>query len=188
MCKIIDPKDSLVFKEYLYLRWLLLRRPLGGKRGTEVDGLEEQSFHRAMIDKNNNVAVGLSSYLRINPIEGVIEVGHIHYSPLIQKKRIGTEAMYLMMKRVFDELGYRRYEWKCDSLNKASCKAAKRIGFNFEGILKQATIYKGRNRNTAWFAIIDKDWPKVKSSFENWLDDNNFNKDGSQKVSLKTLM
>ena len=144
-------------------------------------------FH-TIIDKTNNKPIGMASYLRINPKDGVIEVGHIHYSPLMQRQLIGTEAMYLMMKRVFDELGYRRYEWKCDSLNKRSCESALRFGFKFEGIFKQLTIYKGRNRDTAWFAIIDKDWPRVKQNYERWLDESNFNDDGRQKLSLRKLM
>ena len=144
-------------------------------------------FH-SIIDKNNKKSVGMASYLRINSKDGVIEVGHIHYSPLMQKKPIGTEAMYLMMKRVFDELKYRRYEWKCNALNTKSCDAARRLGFKFEGIFKQHMITKRHNRDTAWFSILDKDWLSLKSKFEKWLDRNNFNKDGSQKVSLNSLM
>ena len=144
-------------------------------------------FH-TIIDRNNNKPVGMASYLRINPNDGVIEVGHIHYSTLMKKKIIGTEVMYLMMKRVFDELEYRRYEWKCNALNTRSCDAAHRLGFKFEGIFKQHMISKGHNRDTAWFAILDKDWPQVKTNFEKWLDKNNFNEDGIQKVSLSSLM
>ena len=144
-------------------------------------------FH-TIIDRNNNKPVGMASYLRINTNSGVIEVGHIHYSTLIQKKPIGTEVMYLMMKRIFDELKYRRYEWKCNALNIRSCNAARRLGFKFEGTFKQHMISKSRNRDSAWFAIIDKDWPRVKANFEKWLDKNNFNEDGSQKISLSSLM
>ena len=144
-------------------------------------------FH-AIIDRNNNKPIGMVSYLRINNKDGVIEVGHIHYSILMQKKTIGTEVMYLMMKRVFDELKYRRYEWKCNALNIRSCESALRLGFKFEGISKQHVISKNRNRDTSWFAIIDKDWPRVKENFKKWLDKNNFNEDGIQKVSLSSLM
>ena len=133
-----------------------------------------------IIDNATNQAVGLASYLRIEPEPGVIEVGHIHFSPKIQRSRISTEAMYLMMKRVFDELGYRRYEWKCDALNQPSRNAALRFGFQFEGIFRQATMYKNRNRDTAWFAIIDKDWPKQQAAFEQWLKPDNFDNDGLQ--------
>ncbi|MEH6576526.1 MAG: GNAT family protein [Amphritea sp.] len=130
-------------------------------------------------------AVGIASYLRIDPAVGVIEVGHIHYSPLLQKTPVATEAMYLMMKRVFDELGYRRYEWKCDALNEGSVKAAGRLGFEFEGIFRQATLYKGRNRDTAWFSIIDKEWPDLKLAFEHWLKPANFDAGGQQVQRLK---
>ena len=110
-------------------------------------------------------ALGVASYLRIEPILGVVEVGHIHFSPVLQKTPLATESMFLMMIRVFDELGYRRYEWKCDALNTRSIKAAERLGFKFEGIFRQATMYKNRNRDTAWFSIIDKDWPQLKNHF-----------------------
>jgi len=144
-------------------------------------------FH-TIIDNNTNQAVGLASYLRIEPAPGVIEVGHIHFSPKIQRSRISTEAMYLMMKRVFDELGYRRYEWKCDALNQPSRNAAHRYGFQFEGIFRQATMYKNRNRDTAWFAIIDKDWPKQQAVFEHWLKPENFDKDGLQIKKLSDFI
>ena len=129
--------------------------------------------------------VGLASYLRIDPANGAIEVGHIHLSPRLQRTAMSTEAMYLMMARVFDELGYGRYEWKCDALNGPSRAAAKRLGFSFEGIFRQATHYKGRNRHTAWFAIIDKDWPAQKARFERWLDPSNFDEKGRQKTPLQ---
>jgi len=140
---------------------------------------QDPLFH-TIIDNDSIAAVGLASYLRIEPAHGVIEVGHIHFSPKIQRSRVATEAMYLMMKRVFDELGYRRYEWKCDALNQPSRNAALRFGFQFEGIFRQATMYKNRNRDTAWFAIIDKDWPKQKAAFEQWLNPGNFDESGMQ--------
>jgi len=142
-------------------------------------------FHTIL--DNNDKATGLASYLRIQPETGVIEVGHIHFSPLLQRTPLSTEAMYLMMSRVFDELGYRRYEWKCDALNEPSRAAAHRLGFRFEGIFRQATIYKQRNRDTAWFAITDTEWPALKSAFETWLSPANFDKNGQQRVSLATL-
>ena len=128
--------------------------------------------------------VGIASYLRIEPNHGAIEVGHIHFSPLLQRRPESTEAMYLMMRRVFDELGYRRYEWKCDALNGPSCRAAERLGFRYEGTFRQATHYKGRNRDTAWFAIIDKDWPRIRRTFQTWLDPGNFDAAGQQKSAL----
>lgn len=144
--------------------------------------LPDPLFH-TIIDNQTNTAVGVASYLRIEPAIGVIETGHIHYSPLMQRTPMATEAMYLMMKRVFDELGYRRYEWKCDALNAPSRNAALRLGFQYEGTFRQATIYKSRNRDTAWFSIIDQEWPALKTAFERWLDPENF-ADGRQKKSL----
>lgn len=129
--------------------------------------------------------VGLATYLRIEPSIGVIEVGHIHFSPLMQRTPVATEAMYLMMRRVFDELGYRRYEWKCDALNGPSRAAADRLGFTFEGIFRQATMYKGRSRDTAWHSIVDSEWPLIKASMEAWLSPENFDNEGSQVRSLQ---
>ncbi len=148
---------------------------------------DDPLFH-SVIDLNTGKAVGLASYLRIAPAVGVVEVGHIHFSPLLQRTTLSTEAMFLMMKRVFDEHGYRRYEWKCDALNAPSCGAATRLGFVFEGIFRQATMYKNRNRDTAWYAIIDKDWPRIKKAFEQWLDVENFDQQGNQKHSLNEFM
>ena len=122
--------------------------------------------------------------MRIEPAVGVIEVGHIAYSPPLQRTTAATEAMYLMMRRVFDELGYRRYEWKCDALNAPSRRAADRFGFSFEGVFRQATMYKGRNRDTAWYSITDAEWPALKARFEAWLDESNFSADGAQHLSL----
>ena len=115
-------------------------------------------------------AVGVASYMRIDPAAGVIEVGGINYSPALQRTPAATEAMHLMMCRVFDELGYRRYEWKCDLLNAPSRAAAQRLGFQYEGMFRQATVYKARNRDTCWFSILDSEWLALKASFERWLD------------------
>lgn len=142
----------------------------------------------AVVDLKTGKAVGVASYLRIDPRNGVIEVGSINYSPALQRSAAGTEAMYLMMKRVFDELGYRRYEWKCDNLNAASKRAANRYGFSFEGVFRQAVIVKGRNRDTAWFAIIDKNWPAIKAGFEAWLSPENLDGDGQQNRALGSFM
>ncbi len=131
-------------------------------------------------------AIGVASYLRITPSSGSIEVGHINYSPLLQQTPAATEAMYLMMAHVF-ELGYRRYEWKCDALNAPSRAAAQRLGFSFEGIFRQATVVKGRNRDTAWYAIIDRDWPVLQAAFRQWLAPDNFDAEGRQRVRLSTL-
>ena len=148
--------------------------------------LGDDPMFYAVIDKTG-AAVGVTSYLRIDEKAGVIEVGHINYAPPLQKTPAATEAMFLMMKRVFDELGYRRYEWKCDALNAPSQAAARRLGFSFEGIFRQATIYKNRNRDTAWFSILDHEWPAMKASFERWLDPSNFDEGGRQRRSLTSM-
>lgn len=123
--------------------------------------------------------VGVASYLRIAPAVGTIEVGHIAYSLPLQRTTAATEAVFLMADRVF-ESGYRRFEWKCDDLNQASKRAAIRLGFTFEGVHRQATIYKGRNRDTAWFSILDHEWPSLREGYVRWLDPSNFDEDGRQ--------
>jgi len=125
------------------------------------------------------------SYLRIKPTSGSIEVGHIHLSPLLQRKRAATEAQFLLMQHAFGDLGYRRYEWKCDAFNAASCSAAARLGFTYEGTFRQATVVKGRNRDTAWFSITDAEWPGVRRAFLDWISSGNFNPDGIQRASLQ---
>ena len=136
-------------------------------------------FH-AIIDSTTGHPVGLAAYLRIDPAMGVIEVGHLRFSSLLQRRPSATEAMYLMLRRAFDELGYRRYEWKCDTLNAPSRAAAERLGFQFEGIFRQAIVTRGRNRDTAWYSIIDKDWPAIRARLEHWLRPENFGPDGTQ--------
>jgi RimJ/RimL family protein N-acetyltransferase len=136
-----------------------------------------------IMDGAGNKPLGLAAYLRIDPRSGSIEVGHLAYSPLLQRTAAATEAMYLMMARAFD-LSYRRYEWKCDALNAPSRSAAERLGFTFEGIFRQATVVKGRNRDTAWFAIVDFDWPAIREAFIRWLSPDNFDVDGRQRTLL----
>ncbi len=140
----------------------------------------------AIIDLKTNKAVGVCSYLRIDPRHGSIEVGHLNFSPFLQATPAATEAMYLMMERAFD-LGYRRYEWKCHALNAPSRRAATRLGFSFEGIFRQAAVYKGRSRDTAWFSIIDKEWPPLSVVFKRWLALENFDEMGKQKSSLSEM-
>jgi RimJ/RimL family protein N-acetyltransferase len=140
----------------------------------------------AIVDLDSGLPVGVASYLRIMPSSGSIEVGHINFSPLLQRARGGTEAMYLMMKWAF-EAGYRRYEWKCDALNAPSRRAAQRLGLSFEGIFRQATVVKGRNRDTAWYAAIDSEWPALQAAFETWLDPANFDAAGHQRRPLGEL-
>jgi RimJ/RimL family protein N-acetyltransferase len=141
-------------------------------------------FH-AIIDARSGKAAGVAAYLRIEPAYGVIEVGQINFSPRLQRTPAATEAMALMMRRVFDELGYRRYEWKCDDLNAPSRAAADRLGFTYEGTFRQALVYKGRNRDSAWFSILDHEWPALREAFDRWLDPGNFDDQGRQKTRLR---
>jgi RimJ/RimL family protein N-acetyltransferase len=152
----------------------------------EVSRRDDPLFH-AVIDAASGRAVGVASLMRIDPANGVIEVGHINYSPRLARTPAATEAMYLLMRRVFDELGYRRYEWKCDSLNAPSRAAAERLGFRYEGLFRQAVVYKGRNRDTAWFSILDREWLALRQAFERWLDPTNFDAGGWQRVRLAEL-
>ncbi len=140
----------------------------------------------AIVSAATNDAMGVASYLRVTPKSGSIEVGHLNFSPLLQRTPAATEAMYLMMANAF-ALGYRRYEWKCNSLNKASRAAALRLGLSFEGVFRQAAIVKGRNRDTAWYAAIDTQWPALRNAFANWLDPANFDNSGQQRVRLSAL-
>ncbi|MBW4623771.1 MAG: GNAT family N-acetyltransferase [Cyanosarcina radialis HA8281-LM2] len=140
----------------------------------------------AIVDSATDTAVGVASYLRIAPEYGTIEVGHINYSPALQRTPAATEAMYLMMKQAF-ELGYRRYEWKCNALNAKSRAAAQRLGFSFEGVWRQAAVIKGCNRDTAWYAAIDLEWPLLQAAFERWLDPTNFDERGQQRLALSAL-
>ena len=141
-------------------------------------------LHFTIIDTASNRAVGTAALMRIEPNHGVIEVGCITFSPRLKRTRAATESMYLMMRRSFDELGYRRYEWKCDSRNAPSRSAALRYGFTFEGIFRNAIVYKGRNRDTAWHSITLDEWPRIRSAFETWLDPRNFDEHGRQRQSL----
>ena len=140
----------------------------------------------AIFSKKHNQAIGIASYLRINPAVGSIEVGHINFSPLLQRTTEATESMYLMMKWAFDN-GYRRYEWKCNALNLKSRNAAQRLGFSYEGVFRQMTIVKGRNRDTAWFAMIDKEWERIEACFKEYLSDSNFDKENQPIISLSSL-
>lgn len=157
-----------------YIDWM--RRTCGG----------DDPLFAAIIDHACAKAVGVASYLRIQPAAGSIEVGHVNFSPRLQRTPIATEAMYLMMRHAF-ALGYRRYEWKCDALNAPSRAAAQRLGFSFEGVFRQAAVYKGRNRDTAWYAVIDQEWPALEAAFQQWLDPSNFDERGQQRVRLSTL-
>lgn len=148
---------------------------------------DDPLFH-TIVDRETGKAVGVATFMRVDRPNGVIEVGNINYSPLLQRTPAATEAMFLMMQRVFDELGYRRYEWKCDSLNAPSRAAALRLGFQYEGLFRQAVVYKGRNRDTAWFSIIDQEWPALKRAYAQWLAADNFNAEGQQRRKLTDLV
>jgi RimJ/RimL family protein N-acetyltransferase len=145
-------------------------------------------LHHAVIDLATGKAVGTLALMRIDPANGVIEVGHVTYSPHLKRTRIATEAMFLLMSELFDKLGYRRFEWKCDSLNEPSRSAAQRYGFTFEGIFRQAIVYRERNRDTAWFSIIDGEWPVLRPCYQRWLDAGNFDAQGQQIERLADLI
>lgn len=142
---------------------------------------QDDPIFYAIVDPATGKAVGWGSYLRIDHRFGVIEVGHLAYSPLLQRTPAATEAMYLMARHAFDDLGYRRYEWKCNALNAPSCNAAERLGFRYEGTFLQHTIQRGLNRDTAWFSITDAEWPAVREALESWLDPSNFD-DADQQI------
>jgi RimJ/RimL family protein N-acetyltransferase len=165
-------------------------------RPTSLDSFREEiavlaarpdPLNFAVIDLASDKAVGTIALMRIDPPHGVIEVGGVIYSPRMQRTPTGTEAMYLLGRRVFDELGYRRFEWKCDCLNARSMAAARRYGFTFEGIFRQAIVYHGRSRDTAWFSMLDAEWPRAREAFERWLDPDNFDAQGRQRRSLVEL-
>jgi RimJ/RimL family protein N-acetyltransferase len=147
----------------------------------------EDPLFFAILEKPSGDAVGYAAYMRIEPAHRVIEVGSILFTPRLQRTIGATEAMYLMARHVFEDLGYRRYEWKCNALNAPSRSAAVRLGFTFEGIFRQHMIIKGRNRDTAWFSMLDSEWPRRKAAFERWLSPSNFDANGGQKVSLSAL-
>jgi len=164
------PASSKLFREYL-----------------QSLAASNDPLHFAIVELAKQTAVGTAALMRIEAVHGVIEIGSIAYSSLLKNTCAGTEAMYLLMRRVFDELSYRRYEWKCDSLNAPSCAAAKRYGFAFEGIFRNAIVYKGRSRDTAWFSIIDEEWPRIRTAFEMWLDPGNFDGAGRQRRALGAI-
>ena len=141
----------------------------------------------AVVDAETGTPEGMTSFMRMAPEHGVIEIGHIWFSPSLQRTRKATEAIYLMSRHAFDELGYRRLEWKCDALNDASRRAAERFGFTFEGVFRQHLVVKGRNRDSAWFSILDGEWPIVRAAFEAWLAPENFDPGGGQRRSLEAV-
>ncbi|WP_033727560.1 GNAT family N-acetyltransferase [Pseudomonas cremoricolorata] len=144
-------------------------------------------LHYAVIDQASGKAVGTLALMRIDPTHGVIEVGSVTFSPALKQSPLSTEAQYLLMAYAFDELGYRRYEWKCDDLNAPSRRAAERLGFIYEGTFRQAVVYKGRSRDTAWYSIIDSQWPAVRAALQAWLAPENFDEQGRQRQALSSF-
>jgi RimJ/RimL family protein N-acetyltransferase len=193
----IEPLDPARHGRSLYEAWALDADGLGWtyfpygpfpdeaalRAWLDAMAVQDDPLFHAILDETGE-AVGVASFMRISPATGSIEVGHIHYSPRLKQRRAATEAMYLMMRRAFDELGYRRYEWKCDSLNAPSRHAAERLGFTYEGTFRNHVVYKGRSRDTAWYAITDDEWPALRRAFEAWLDPSNFDARGTQKLAL----
>lgn len=177
-------------ESWTYLPYGPFTTPADYRRWIEqVSGGDDPLFY-AIIDTDRAAggeeqrAVGVLSLLRIQPEVGVIEVGHVHYSPLLQRRRAATEAQYLVAGHTFDELGYRRLEWKCDALNAPSRSAAERLGFSYEGTFRQATVVKGRSRDTAWYSITDGEWPGLRDRFARWLHPDNFDAQNRQRTSL----
>lgn len=149
--------------------------------------LKEEPFFYTVCTPENLHPVGFLSLLKIEPQHGKLEIAHVHFSPLLKKTAASTEALYLIMKLVFDEMGYRRVEWKCDNANEGSKRCALRLGFTFEGLFRQHWIIKSRNRDTAWFSIIDKEWPEIRAKIERWLNPSNFKENGQQIKKLSDL-
>ncbi len=172
--------------------WLYLFEPPPANRIAFDALLRRKAAHPervylTVMDHGLGQAAGYACYLRIDEAHRCMEVGDILFTPAIQRTRAATEAMYLMAKHAFEDLGYRRYEWKCNALNEPSKRAAVRLGFAYEGTFRQHLIVKGRNRDTAWFAMLDSEWPARKQAFERWLDPSNFDAAGRQRTSLSAL-
>jgi len=146
------------------------------------------AFQRFVIQDAAGEPLGTASYMRHDLATGSVEVGAVIFSPRLQRTPAATEAMFLMMRRAFDEAGYRRYEWKCDALNARSWAAALRLGFQFEGVFRQERVYRGRNRDTAWFSVIDPEWPALRRAFERWLAPANFDENDRQRLSLGAMI
>ncbi len=155
----------------------------GWLAGLEKGGMQREVF----VDKATGKAVGMAHYMRADPANGVVEVGAVAHSPSMARTALATEAHYLMARHVFEDLGYRRYEWKCHNENAASKRTAERYGFTFEGIFRQHIISRGANRDTAWYSIIDKEWPLLKQAFERWLSPENFDSEGQQRQTLEAI-
>jgi RimJ/RimL family protein N-acetyltransferase len=158
-----------------------LRRAVGRKQAAT------DAVFLAIVPESTGLAAGWASFMRAEPAHGVIEVGNILLTPVLQRTTAATEAMFLMARHVFDELGYRRYEWKCNAKNEPSRRAALRLGFTFEGIFRQHMVIKGASRDSAWFSMLDGEWPARKRGFEAWLEPANFDSVGQQRQSLDEI-
>jgi RimJ/RimL family protein N-acetyltransferase len=155
------------------------------RRWLTVAATSEDPMYFTVLRSADEAPLGWLSYLRMFPESGVIEIGNIWFAVALQRTTAATEAIYLLARHAFDDLGYRRLEWKCDALNAGSRRAAERFGFTFEGVFRKHMVIKGRNRDTAWYAIIDEDWPAIRAGFQSWLSPENFHPDGAQKRSLR---
>jgi RimJ/RimL family protein N-acetyltransferase len=153
----------------------------------EARAASDDPLFYALVDRAAGAARGMASYMRMEPIHGVIEIGHIWFAPVMQRTRQATEAIFVLARHAFEDLGYRRLEWKCDSLNVPSRRAAERFGFVYEGVFRQHMLVKGRNRDTAWYAMTDGDWPPQRAAFGAWLAPDNFNEAGRQRRSLAEI-
>jgi RimJ/RimL family protein N-acetyltransferase len=172
--------------------WLYLFEPPFASRDAflthiRAKSASEDPLFYAIVDNQSGHATGYATLMRIEPAHRVIEVGNILYTPALQRTCAATEVIYLLARYVFNDLGYRRFEWKCNDLNAPSKRAALRFGFSFEGIFRQHNIVKGRNRDTAWFAMLDSEWPARRTAFERWLAPSNFDSDGRQRLALSGL-
>jgi RimJ/RimL family protein N-acetyltransferase len=173
---------------WTYLPYGPYERPAEMRELLDWAQTSEDPLFFALVPLPEGKPTGLASYLRITPEFGVIEIGHIWFGTALQRTSAATEAIYLLARNAFDELGYRRLEWKCNALNAASRRAADRFGFSFEGVFRNHMVVKGRNRDTAWYAITDADWPAIRSGYERWLAPENLEPDGRQKRTLGDLM
>jgi RimJ/RimL family protein N-acetyltransferase len=177
--------DSQAARRFTWLPEVPPASPDDLKLWTDKAEASPDPLFFALIDKATGRVAGRQSLMRIDPAFGVIEIGNIYWGPTIARQAAATEALYLAARHVFDDLGYRRFEWKCNDLNEPSKSAALRFGFTHEGVFRQHMVVKGQNRDTAWFAMIDKDWPALRAGFEAWLDPSNFAADGRQKRRLE---
>ncbi|HGE8446689.1 MAG: GNAT family protein [Serratia marcescens] len=170
---------------YLFCEWPQTREEFQRYLQTQASSADRNTM--VVVDQANGRAVGTCAFLRIDPANGVAELGAINWSPLMKRSVLGSEAIFLMLRHLFDDLGYRRGEWKCDSLNVPSRQAAERFGFRFEGTFRQAVVVKGRTRDTDWLSIIDGEWPALRSAFAAWLSPDNIGGDGRQERRLQAF-